>query len=385
MSSYNYILSNFKPQTRSLTKKGDIIYYYGRVLDVVLDDSHQDYEPFGGPLAIGGIRFKPLDTMLNEEHPQEMPFAYLGNPHYKNYPLFEEIVRIEKYPSKLMNLNVHSTDNFYFPLTNIWNQPNHNAFPCQRTFPGLPANLGPGPCESPRNCLELEHIGILQPFPGNTTIEGRHGNTIRFFGFKHKDNIYTDDVNNGFPITIFRNGQGVPKDESMHTVLEDINLDASSMYLTSLHKVPLVQAEYKRLAYFPGEEPIIASVYKGKQILENADRIFLNARTDGVYLSAKVSVGINAIRSVNIDARAYVCLDAKKIYLGEKAKWEQEPAVLCTTLKNWLYDLCDGLILTGRLLCEDDVCAAGEAQVAWASELKGKLPPICSKKVFVEP
>lgn len=390
MSSYNYILSNYKPQNRALTKRGTLAYYYGRVVDIVLDSNHPDFEPYGGPLSIGGIRFRPLETSLSEEDPTILPFAYLGNPHYKNYPLKEEIVRLEKYPSKMMNLAPQASDNYYFPLTNIWNQPNHNAFPDQRQFPELPADLGPGPCESPRNCLELEQIGSLQPYPGNTVIEGRHGNTIRFFGFKHPLNIYTDDANNGKPITIFRNGQGTQKLKDSHTVLENINLDDASMYMTSDHSAPLVQAEYKRLAYFPGAEPLPADVYRGKQILENADRIFLNARKDHICLSAGISVGINAIRSVNVDARVHVCLDALKIHLGEKAKWEEEPAVLCNRLRRCLNLLADILDQTAALLMsnpeyEPAAYAAGAWQRGNIPKFRACLNTICSIKVFIEP
>lgn len=425
-------MSNIFPirelQRRAQADRGSIYYKYARVVDIVLDSSHPDFEPYGGPLSIGGIRFKVLDTNM-EEIPGVLPFAYLGNPHYKNYPLKEEIVEIIKAPSEDMNMGPQLLKNYYFPITNIWNQPNHNAFPDQFRKPGQAADLGP-------NAIELPEIGLLQPFTGNMTYEGRHGNTMRLFGYKHRTNPYHDDSNNGKPMIILRNGQGLPKDPVSHTVLEDINADAASMYMTSDHSIGLLQAEKKRLAYFPSEIPLEAPAFRGKQIQMNSDRIFINARREHVLLSAAVSVGINAVRSVNVDARKYVCLDARRIYLGEKAKWEEEPAVLCNRLRNWLHKLLDLLEQVGELLQtnppsviswttpittgegetfwdsefsdadnntgtltltlpesvtilvpvgEPAAYAAGVAQVEGVRRLRPLLPELCSIKVWIEP
>lgn len=371
-----------KPPRKDLAKRGSLAFIYGRVIDVVLDESHPDFTPYGGPLAIGGIRFKVLSTDVLEI-PDELPFAYIGNPYFRNYPLKEEIVEIVKHPSDDLNTAPEGTKNYYYPIINIWNQPNHNAFPDQITRNGQPADLG-------TDAFEMPEIGTLQPYTGNILIEGRTGNSLRFFGYKHKTNPYHNDSNNGKPMIILRNGQGIPKNPTSHTVQEDINKDAASNYMTSDHVVPLIQAETKRLAYFPSQIPPNANAYRGKQILMNADRIFINAKKEGVYLSAVTSVGINAITSVNIDARSYVCLDARKIYLGERAKWEEEPAVLCNRLKKWLEQLLDLLDQVGNLLMgnpqsEPAAFAAGSAQVVGVAALRASLDIICSKKVYIEP
>lgn len=421
-TTYSNIFPVRELQRKNLSTRGTIYFFYARVVDIVLDASHPDFGPYGGPLSIGGIRFKVLDTNM-EEIPGILPFAYVGNPNYKNYPLKEEIVEIVKSPSEDMNLAPQASKNYYYPLVNIWNQPNHNAFPDQFRKPGQPADLGP-------DAIELPEIGLLQPFTGNMSYEGRHGNTLRLFGYKQKTNPYHDDSNNGKPMIILRNGQGLPKNPVSHTVLEDINADAASMYMTSDHSVRLLQAETKRLAYFPSEIPLEAPAFRGKQIQMNSDRIFINAKTEHVLLSAAVSVGINAVRSVNVDARKYVCLDARRIYLGEKAKWEEEPAVLCNRLKRWLEMLLDLLEEVGNLLQtnppsvitwtspigmdlegfwtdedgnevkvitplpsitlqipigEPAAYAAGVAQVAGVAALRAILPVICSIKVWIEP
>ncbi len=42
--------------------------------------------------------------------------------------------------------------------------------------------------------------------------------------------------------------------------------------------------------------------------------IFLNAKEESAFISAKESIGLNA-RTLNFDAKDYMCVDANKIYL----------------------------------------------------------------------
>jgi hypothetical protein len=353
---------------------------FARVVDVVLHEKHPDYERFGKSLAINGIRYRPLNSGL-VENSQDLPFAYQLDPNIKTLPLLGELVQIVDAPSVNMNLYPEGSSKYYTTVASIWNQVNINPFPDQRQNPG-PVKLGV-------NVLELPNIKSLHPFSGNITVEGRHGNTLRMFGYKSEKNPFTDNSNNGSPITILRNGQGGPK-QPEDTVIEDINLDDSSIYLTSNHTIPLKQANTKRTSYFSA--PIKADTFKGKQIIFNSDRVYLNARKDSLLLSANKSVGLNG-NTVNFDGVDFVSMDGKKVYLGDKGKTEKEWVVLGKQNENWLSDLLDLLKEIGNTLSKlppnpiqaiGQLVILGAIIIARVTILQGNLPSLRSRKVFTE-
>jgi hypothetical protein len=353
---------------------------YGRVVDIVLSESHPDFERFGKSLSINGIRYRPLNTGAVERS-EDLPFAYQLDSSFKLTPLLNEIVEIVDAPSTVMNSYPEGANKFYKKIVSIWNQTNVNPFPDQIQNPGS-AKLG-------TDILELPKINPLHPFNGNITIEGRHGNTLRFFGYKADKNTFTDDSNNGKPITILRNGQGSSKTKE-GTVTEDINKDDSSIYLTSDHKILLKQANTKRTSYFT--PPVNADVYKGKQIIRNSDRLFFNAKKDDILLSAIKSVGLNG-KHINFDGTDFVSMDGKKVYLGDKGKTEKEWVVLGKQNENWLKDLLDLLKQIGNTLSKlppnpvqaiGQLVILGAVIIARVSILQANLPTLRSRKVFTE-
>lgn len=370
------ILPASKPSTGFTTDNTS----YARVVDIVLSENHPDYKLFGKSLAINGIRYRPLNSGL-VENPRDLPFAYQLDPNIKTLPLLGEVVEIIDAPSVNMNLYPEGSSKYYTTVASIWNQANANPFPDQRQNPGI-ANLG-------KDTPELPNIKSLHPFNGNISVEGRHGNSLRMFGYKSEKNPFIDDSNNGLPITILRNGQGSRK-QNEDTVIEDINLDHSSIYLTSNHTIPLKQANTKRTSYFSA--PINADTFKGKQIIVNSDRIYLNARNDDLLLSANKSIGLNG-KTVNFDGVDFVSMDGKKVYLGDKGKTEKEWVVLGQQNENWLSDLLDLLKEIGNTLSKlppnpiqaiGQLVILGAIIIARVTILQGNLPTLRSRKVFTE-
>lgn len=368
------------PTTRPSTGISGKDTSFARVVDIVLSEDHPDYKLFGKSLAINGIRYRPLNSGLVESS-QDLPFAYQLDSNIKTLPLLGEIVEILDAPSVNMNLYPEGNSKYYTTVASIWNQVNSNPFPDQRQNPGE-ANLG-------KEIEELPNIRPLHPFNGNISIEGRHGNSLRMFGYKSKKNTLVDDSNNGSAITILRNGQGSAR-QTEDTVIEDINLDHSSIYLTSDHIIPLKQANSKRTSYFSA--PVNANTFKGKQILLNSDRIFLNARNDDLLLSANKSVGLSG-KTVNFDGTDFVSMDGKKVYLGDKGKTEKEWVVLGQQNENWLSDLLDLLKEIGNTLTKlppnpiqaiGQLVILGAIIIARVSILQGNLPTLRSRKVFTE-
>lgn len=337
MASYNYGIGTsggFGGGIRSSApSSGDL--QYARVVDIILDSDHPRYQEFGLSLALDGIIYRPLGGPAIEDKDETSFFAYRANSTFTKVPLIGEIVEIYRAPSEAIDESFAGTKKVYYrSIVEMWNLPHNNLFPDVYQDEQNATDPDPG-----YSFEDRDDLVPLQSFPGDVKIEGRLGQSIRFGGTSHKSNQYTDNSNNNRPFTLIRNGQGIPGAPGA-VGLEDINRDESSIYLMSDHSVPLEQGNYKRFSY--DDVPDSAHVYKGKQILLNSGRVFINAKDESVLLSARESVGLNG-RTVNLDGEDYLAVDATKVYLGEKARTtaNKEPVVLGKQLETWLNQLLD--------------------------------------------
>ena len=358
------------PSTQGIT--------YGRVVDVILDDSHSDYETFGKLEAINGIKYQLINEKENNITP-DTTFAFSSETNFKRVPLIGEIVEIFSATQNSANNLTYLNRTYYrYPL-NLWNTAHHNALP-DITSNATEVDFGD-------NVVEKENIGTLQPFPGDVYIEGRTGQSLRFSNFKHPKNIYTDDRNNGDPLAILRIGQTENVD-ILSNYIEDINLDPSSIYLTSNHTVPLNPSTVAQVSYINNDTPISISTYRGKQILINSGRIVLHSNEDHLLINSKNSINLSS-NSTNIDNLDYTAINSPKILLGAKAI---EPVLKGQSSIDLLNSLIDVLLnilsshdlaLTPDLASTQLIAAASEATPRLL-EIKSDLETLKSNKVFTE-
>lgn len=353
---------------------------FGRVVDIVLDNSKILYNTAGNQLPIGAIKYQDVNTPVNANG--EFSYALPALNSIKQYPLVNEIVTIQTGPNPDFQESVGQTVNYYSTILNIWGAPHHNALPTQGVDFNSP--IGDG-------IPELKDINPLFPFPGDILIEGRQGQSVRIGGYATQENKITDSVNNGKPYILISNGQIKTKNGIDH-IIEDINEDFNSLYFLSDHKSTLKSANNKRDSY--DVVPLKSDEYIGNQVIINGGRLFLNAKEDSAFISAKESVGLNA-RTLNFDAKDYFCVDSKKIYLGKKARTSSgnEPVVLGTQLQNWLETLLDTLENVGAAMSTaaavsggpvSNLVATGPELRAVARSLKAQIKQFQSKKVFTE-
>ena len=119
----------------------------------------------------------------------------------------------------------------------------------------------------------------------------------------------------GDPITIIKNGQHKEDKEPWIPQVEDINKDASSVYLTNTQKIPIEVSSQNYTSYStPPETP---NLYIGDQIILNSGRLLFNSKDDSILLSAKTTINLNSINSINLDSPKTV-IQSKEIYLGDK-------------------------------------------------------------------
>lgn len=239
---------------------GGQYFQIGRVKSVVLGQN----TPLGkkdpnyrAPSDIGSIKYELLYSPLSTSKSKEVsepayPIWYF----IRQLPLVNEIVLIIAGPSRKLNDGASKQEYYYMPAYGMWNNPNHNGFPNMEewadylnTFsnkPGYSGNTTP-PKTLPLGLTFQENPKIkdLQPFEGDTIIQARFGQSIRFGSTNSvQSNANTWSKNNegtnGNPITIITNRQGerVVRNK-FDSIVEDINKDGSSIYLTSTQTIDI--------------------------------------------------------------------------------------------------------------------------------------------------
>lgn len=137
--------------------------------------------------------------------------------------------------------------------------------------------------------------------PGDTLLQGRFGNVIRFS---------SDQKNSAFSSNIkISTGQlHIPQGSELDRVNADpkavieqhINRDASSIYLTENETVDLVHTLISKT--LPGEILSNRKDFTGAQVIINSDNVTLNARLNDVHLMGSQNVNMTARRRINLEA-----------------------------------------------------------------------------------
>ena len=243
---------------------------------------------------------------------------------------------------------------FYMSPLGIWNHPHHNAYPNlldkindqeqTRDYPsstsGSVRQVTDGRTDidlnssnsSQNTFIEKIDIHPLLPFMGDSLLEGRYGQSLRFGSTakseSEKKNNWSDSGINGDPITILRNGQpSKVSDKGWIPITENINNDLSSIYLTSTQKLPYNLSIEKSEKWI--KPPTFPGQYILPQILLNSNQISINSKEDSILLSSKKSIGLTCEDEINLTGNNIV-LDATNLYLGSKISPESklEPVLL---------------------------------------------------------
>lgn len=378
---------------------------YGRVIKVIMSSDDPDWETYGCDQALYGVVYQKLSDVASGNSTGQ-GFAYCRDADIRHIPIKGEIVSlISEFNVELAEkAKQHDATKVYWTnIIPIWNSPHLNAYPDQF---GDDADK---PADTGEYFVESGEVKPLMLCPGDLSIEGRHGQSIRMGGSTSEESQEGISTESGKPYIIIRNGQ--PKLDDLgsdhkfkdsgpvYAVLEDIDKDSASIYITSNQQVPLTEAFTKRNAVKGDKAPQLAKDYKGAQIVANANRVFINARENDIELSAKEGIGLEA-KTVYIDGKEYVAFDADKIYLGKASvnvdndKENNEPVLKGKTSVEWLSDLCDQL----KTLLETMSKPAGGDSKVWISSviatasstipivesLKNSLPSLKSQKVYTE-
>lgn len=318
-----------------------------RVIDIVLDENHKYYELVGQWNGIGAIFYEIVNKSGTKSYPN---FALPYDSQLKTYPLVNEIVLLISLPNQSIGFVSSNESYFYMSPLGIWNHPHHDAYPnlldgiededqnrdYQSTTSGSVRRVTDGSTEIdlnssnssqntfPEKEKEKTNIHPLLPFMGDSLLEGRHGQSIRFGSTaksqSEKKNNWSNSGENGDPITILRNGQpSKVSDEGWIPITENINDDLSSIYLTSTQKLPYNLSIEKSEKWI--KPPTFPGQYILPQILLNSSQISINSKEDSILLSSKKSIGLTCEDEINLIGNNTV-LDTTNLYLGSKRATE---------------------------------------------------------------
>ena len=314
-----------------------------RVIDIVLDENHKYYELVGQWNGIGAIFYEIVNKSGTKSYPN---FALPYDSQLKTYPLINEIVLLISLPNQSLGLVSSNESYFYMSPLGIWNHPHHDAYPNvldgindqeqTRDYPtttsGSVRRVTDGSTEidlnssnpSQNTFVEKVNIHPLLPFMGDSLLEGRHGQSLRFGSTakskSEKKNNWSDSGTNGDPITILKNGQpSKVSDEGWIPITENINDDLSSIYLTSTQKLPYNLSIEKPEKWI--KSPTFPGQYILPQILLNSSQISINSKEDSILLSSKKSIGLTCEDEINLTGNNTV-LDTTNLYLGSKRATE---------------------------------------------------------------
>ena len=365
-SGLNYNLRSII-QTVSNVAKSEII-VPARVVDVILDSSHPEFEEFGHFAAIGAIKYAIIGKNLKEDNPKSLPIAFPLQSHIKHIPLRNEVVLIISSPSELLDQSSNIVKNYYLDIVNLWNHPHHNATPSGSNGD---INLGD-------DFKELADINPMHPFEGDIIVEGRQGQSLRFSsGIPNKTPWIGQQ---GKPITIISNGQ-ISTEDGFTTITENINEDFSSIYLTSDQQIKLTPAQTFNLF-----SPTAVDIYSSSQFITNSDRIVLNGR-DSILNTAANQIGLKAT-GIFIEGTSSVSINATKIQLGEN---NTQPILKGDDTVKLLKDLLTELRSLGTVLTRSatpqtvvNLLDAGTSLIERATSLQTKLPGLKSTKTYSE-
>ena len=238
------------------------------------------------------------------------------------------------------------------------------------------------------------YIRSIKKNEGDTVIESRFGQSIRFSGYDdNRDNdkgsypsylsstLLKDSSDGGYgnPRITIRNRQrniGQDKVQQLHPKLppipiitekeknyggqidEDINNDGTTVEINSGKTISNWKSTiYKSIfgdeeqSNFSGPTSFKFPILNRDQLIVNTDRLILSSRFAETFHFSKKRYSIVTDDELTLDANDQIvittnnvaCINAPQIFLGQYGE-TKEPALLGQTTVDWLYDLCQWLL-----------------------------------------
>ena len=342
--AFNLGVSSVSSEGSNISPSSNLSLVDVRVKDIVLSPNHPRFKEVGEWAGLGTIIYDSVSGGGLAASTGAINFARPLFSNIKLYPLINELVSIVLVADPIESQTEPTRKiAYYFPPSNVWNSIHHNA---------LPDDKVPNPFSNKKSVLEIEQgspnyestqetpivlgttfkektqVFPLYPYEGDHLLEGRWGNTIRLgstVNFRDYPNKWSSEGEEGDPITIIRvSNPNLPStDAGWLPTLEDPVSDLSSIYLTSTQKIPFFASSFKTDSFGNDPAPTSPSEYQGNQIILDSGRLILNAKQDGVLISAPNVVHLSAGDSINLDSSGRIVLATGEVNLIDRNATER--------------------------------------------------------------
>ena len=395
--------NNITPQAGEYQKK------IGWVHDIILDEEHEYAKK--SKLAnqlIGTIKFRT--SQHGSMGDKELPLAHPFDKNFKNLPIINEQVEIYEidkgnYCYRRMGMDENPTETAYSDAISTYFAPDKEKKQTSSDYQNV---LETGITKTGNSETDSKYKGNygkyyqsqpgihkLKLYEGDSLIESRFGQSIRFSGFNNSSNAFA-------PTIIIRNNENTDNRKKNRTVSieEDVNKDGSVIVLSS---------GQHQLGFQPGTisdkgasdfktKPETFDGYPSKligdQILINSGRIILSAKNAEMIFYSKKNYGFISDGAMSIDNKMGIDVTVGddinimtndrdvqfytgkgSIYLGNE---NLEPLVLGQQLVDLLSELIDAIV-NQSYLTPSGPSAIAPVNAAEFGTIKSKLNNILSK------
>jgi len=292
------------------------------VYSIILDSTHPKYKDASD---IGGVTFRMLSPLIAVDDTQ-LPVAYPFEKNFIDLPLKNELVSITKVGSRYFytritsdvsgNKNLSSAydtitkkfggvDNDIKEYSENDKLENYEKVATTNTARSTSDGVSSKNYNGYGSYFRPVNIHRLTLYEGDTLIESRFGQSIRFSAFNNPAKSFAPNLiirNSESPLTQINSA-------TSGSISEDINRDGSSIVLSSGEYVlPFIpgtidskgstdfQTQPKSFKPYP-------EILKGEQALINSGRIILSAKNAEMMFYAKGNVGFISDGQFSVDTR----------------------------------------------------------------------------------
>jgi hypothetical protein len=370
----------------------------GYVYSVILDetDEYASKSLFKSSL-IGAIRFRTTDNQTPND--KNIPIAFPFDKNCKTLPVIGEQVEIYGQPGNYSYKRIGAEPNPSYSAKRRINeqfQPKSDSTADSSKYNENAVTGTPDTTNNTKND-ELDKLGKyydVQPglhklklYEGDTLIESRHGQSIRFSGYNNSKRTFS-------PTIILRNSESIQnkKKNYLESVEEDINGDGSIISLSSAnYELSNIGSNLKQTPKSFKEFP---EKLIGDQILINSGRLIFSAKSAEMMFYSKKNYGfvsdgalsINNAKGIEasvgedinivMNDRNFAIHSGKgSIFLGDE---DREPLVKGKTLVSLLRDLI-AEIIKQQYLTPSGPTKIGPENVAAFKSIDSKLETMLSK------
>lgn len=355
---------------------------------------------------IGAIKFRSSDNKAVAE--KDLPIAYPFDKNFKNVPILNEQVEIyegeqgsfyyrriglDENPTKSAFINSNAKN--FTPEKNEEQKGNDYKNVAQTGINKTNVDNSLSEGSYGKYYTTQENIHRLKLYEGDSLVETRFGQSIRFSGFNNPKNQFA-------PTIILRNVENSDsgKKSPELSTEEDLNKDGSIIALTSgQYQLPFLpgtvddkgKSDFQTKPDSFGEYP---SKLLGDQILINSGRIILSAKNAEMIFYSKKNYGFISDGAMSIDNKAGIDISVGddihivtndrdinmvtgkgSVFLGSEGL---EPMVKGQQLVDILGELIDA-ITQQIYLTPSGPSAAGPTNISQFGSIKSKLNNILSR------